>query len=963
MKTVYKIGMLAVAALAFAGCSKEVETQKEIAGTHTLTFTVQKDIDTKTAVQEGDGVASYFWTEGDEAYFHIYENGKEATEIVMGLSEDHKIATFLATFSNTQATEFTYTATYGSNLSNAGNPLIPSNQKPALDSFDPAADVLVSAESITFEGNAKAAEDAEFQFKLKRVVSANKMTLKGLVAGEVISKVELASDMYFSSRYGVEKETYTGDAKKLVLDYSGKNAVVGDDGTFPVYFISGPVTDATFSVIVTTDQHVYTRDDFTSKLTFAVGTFRRFGINLSGYGEAISSGTKYTLVESDDELYSGATYLIVGNGYALGEQKSNNRNAVAVTDTDGVITIDNTIPAYPVVIEEVAGGFTIMDITSGKYLYTNNTSNNRLLEREAIGTDDYAVWSISVADDVASISNVGNTSRGLMCFNPNNGSPMFACYGSVPANSTDELALYVDKSTCKELADPELSFDETSFDVDWEDIEDFAAPAVKNPHNLTVSYSSSDVTVATVDAATGEVTILDEGTTTITARSEKTNDFKAGSASYTLTVSGKPIELDFTTVAELNALAADEAGEVTGTLTDAIVTFVPGTSDAIIKDATGSILYHKSGHGLKQGQTFTGQTTVTTTLYYGVCEITAIDAKFVGDETVVEPETVALATIAGDYNTWQGAYVKIENLEVDSVSGKNVYVKNGDGTYLVYSNAGNASCVAGDIITAIGTVTKYSNNPQLKVWFTKDIVITQHQAASHKITYSQPAEGGSFTVKVDGTAIASGIELEEGTVVSLNATASEGYVFSGWTVSGATLSGNTSSATFTVGTSDITISAAFRSVDSESVVYTLDGTVTGGTNGYASESEIEQGDITWMVMGNTTMSPWRIGGKGDAERTVYSTNSLDFNISKIEITHGSNSLTVNSMTVIVASDADFENVLSTFTPTFVANGTVTVERPSGANWSECYYKIVYNLSASTSSNQYFQLEKVEFTGK
>ena len=45
------------------------------------------------------------------------------------------------------------------------------------------------------------------------------------------------------------------------------------------------------------------------------------------------------------------------------------------------------------------------------------------------------------------------------------------------------------------------------------------------------------------------------------------------------------------------------------------------------------------------------------------------------------------------------------------------------------------------------------------------------------------------------------------------------------------------------------------------VAYTLDGTITEGSNGFAVESDIEQNGITWKVMGNTTMDPWRIGGK------------------------------------------------------------------------------------------------------
>lgn len=152
----------------------------------------------------------------------------------------------------------------------------------------------------------------------------------------------------------------------------------------------------------------------------------------------------------------------------------------------------------------------------------------------------------------------------------------------------------------------------------------------------------------------------------------------------------------------------------------------------------------------------------------------------------------------------------------------------------------------------------------------------------------------------------------------------------------------------------------------ETVVYTLDGTVAGSGNGYADLNDITQNGIAWKVMGNTTMNPWRIGGKSltNVERPIYSTNAIEANISKIEIEHGTaSSITVNSMTVIVASDSDFSNVVSTLTPSFVANGTVTVERPAGADWSNCYYKIVYKVTVSGTSNKFVQFIGAKFTGK
>ncbi|MCD7862458.1 MAG: hypothetical protein LUG61_02830 [Lachnospiraceae bacterium] len=52
----------------------------------------------------------------------------------------------------------------------------------------------------------------------------------------------------------------------------------------------------------------------------------------------------------------------------------------------------------------------------------------------------------------------------------------------------------------------------------------------------TISYTSSDTTVATVNATTGEVTIVGAGSTTITATAASTGNYNEATASYTLTV-------------------------------------------------------------------------------------------------------------------------------------------------------------------------------------------------------------------------------------------------------------------------------------------------------------------------------------------------------------------------------------------------------------------------------------------
>ena len=159
------------------------------------------------------------------------------------------------------------------------------------------------------------------------------------------------------------------------------------------------------------------------------------------------------------------------------------------------------------------------------------------------------------------------------------------------------------------------------------------------------------------------------------------------------------------------------------------------------------------------------------------------------------------------------------------------------------------------------------------------------------------------------------------------------------------------------------ISISVVSADEETVVYTLTPKV-GSDNGYATSEDITIDNIVWNVTGNSTMIPWRLGGKNltKVNREIFSKSPISYDISKIVITNGSATITVNSMTVIVASDASFNNVVSTVPLTFAANQDVVAERPAGVRWANCYYKIVYNVTAG-SSNQYVQFARAEFTGK
>ena len=64
----------------------------------------------------------------------------------------------------------------------------------------------------------------------------------------------------------------------------------------------------------------------------------------------------------------------------------------------------------------------------------------------------------------------------------------------------------------------------------------FNAPTLSNPNSLTITYSSSDTSIATINSSTGVITILDEGTTNISAIFAGNNIYNASTVTYTLEV-------------------------------------------------------------------------------------------------------------------------------------------------------------------------------------------------------------------------------------------------------------------------------------------------------------------------------------------------------------------------------------------------------------------------------------------
>ena len=973
-KTLYHIGMLAAAALAFAACSKEAEiNQPKEEVTHIATISLGKaDVSTKTEVIEGETSASYKWLADDAQYMHVYENGKAGTVTKFSLNADKTVATLTVEFTGNPTAPYTYTAKYAKTLSDSNNPLIPAEQSPKANNFDPAADVLVS--KVTSDVTNLSDRATEFTFTMGRIATVNKMTLTGLVDGEVISTVEFTLDKAFTGYGSPDTENggykFTNGSKKLTLTYEGSTGTVPSNGEFPVYFTCAPVVAAGIvSVVVTTDKNVYTKantlnpNPFEGKtITFSVGTMKRFTMAMSGYGEEVSSGGNYTLVASNDDLSDGASYLLVGASsqsstlYALGEQRTNNRAGVAVTNNSGVITIDNTINAYPIIIETVAGGYTLKDASTNYYLYNSDTGNNRLHSRENV-EDNNAVWTINISNGVASVNNVGNTKKGVLCFNPSwqnntDSNPIFAAYGSVPANGTAALALYVDLTTCVELEEAGLAYSVTSpIEVAWDNKESFVKPTLANPNNLTVTYSSSDETVATVDASTGDVTFVGNGMTTITASSARTSTYKAGVATYQIKVTGAPAEKGSKdnpyTASEARSAAIDLAGEQSPN-----EVYVKGIVSAITTEYSkqySNVTFNISDNGLTTSYQFVAfreKSNYSSSVAAGDAVVVKGTIIYYNSET---PEFLA-------NNAIQSLLAKPVISGTENFTGStSVNISAAEGSTIYYTTDGTEPNSSSSVYSATISI---SATTTVKAIAVKDGLITGvsskafNKVAAYAVNFGAPANG-TITVKHGETTLGSGDEIAAGETITITATPSSGYVLASLVYNDGSDHDIKSTKSFTMPASTVSITATFEESKGKSYSMTPDKSSTGSssTSYITSLTEFTYDGISWkMKQWNPSSLQIKTNqSKADSEFRFYNTSAFSGRIKKVVITF-------SALTVSDASKLMFLGGTSEVIAT--ANGTAgtwdaetkTLTWTPSASENFTYFAFYQNGKAASGSN-------------
>lgn len=150
----------------------------------------------------------------------------------------------------------------------------------------------------------------------------------------------------------------------------------------------------------------------------------------------------------------------------MGYQKSNNRFALAVSESNGVISVTTATSAtsetepFEFELGGAAGAWTIHDALTDGYLYAVGGGNYL---RTQTTNNVNGEWTITVGEDGAAVP-VSNAAveQNIMRFNLNasNGTPLFSCYKS---SSTIIAPVYFFKAGGAPVIDPEPSNYPTNF--------------------------------------------------------------------------------------------------------------------------------------------------------------------------------------------------------------------------------------------------------------------------------------------------------------------------------------------------------------------------------------------------------------------------------------------------------------------------------------------------------------------
>ena len=691
MKKMYRfLFAVAVAATAFVGCVREPE-MLPTAEEHPIHFVAQS-IETRTAFSEPTG-NSYptLWTANDTKV-KVSLNMKQNKDATVTPSPDFTTASFSASFRDT--TTYTFYAvspasaflnaseTAGGELRYRLGVTVPTSQTPSATSVDEAAQILVAQSSTTT--GATPPETVSFDFH--HWTSYGKMSLTNLnLNGATIEAVDLTAEEDWAYRWYF----YFSDGATEV-NSGAKTITVNTSSASDIWFACAPVdlTGKKLTVTVKTDQGTFTKK-VTIPGKFESGKIYRFSVNMAGV--PLVAPKVYQKVTNISALTVDSQVIIAAASdnthYAMSSvQGTSNRPGSAVTKTEDKIIDPGDAVAVFAVKEGASSGTYAFKAMNGVgdalgYIYASGgTSSNQLKTKSTV--DASASWTVTIGTKTVMKAGItGENARNILQYNPNNGSPLFNCYGG-NSTSRDSVAIYklISGQPIIEKQDPNMRITTLSLSLNVGDTGDASVDSIASDYDGDITYTSNNTDVATVDED-GIVTAVAVGTCKITVTASETEHYYSATKECTVTVTDPS---NAKTIAFLLSKKPSTEGESTTEtydMNEATVMAISG-ANVIVKDETGVMLLYKSGTGFEVGDRVTATGKVQN--YYGLCEFAATATAKVSSGATVDHGTPVAMDAAAITTFASAPFVQYAKLTGTLPADASAYMKVGTKNVALY---------------------------------------------------------------------------------------------------------------------------------------------------------------------------------------------------------------------------------------------------------------------------------------
>ena len=309
---------------------------------------------------------------------------------------------------------------------------------------------VLTPRTITFDGNGGTYDEESTYTQdvydgVEATLDANQFSLDGYAFAAWNTEIDGSGDEYDDEDAitvsGSDLTLYAQWAPlyTLTIDNSIEGGSVAVDGDI-TSAVAGTEITLTYSAAsghAFSAWDVYKAGEPLTKVTVTDDKFTMpsYNVVISATFEEVQT---YALLTDAGQLVSGKHYIIAsgtnGSVKAMGSQNTNNRVAVSVTASSGIIPETDGVYEFVIYGPDASGNYEIFDDTNSKYLYAASSSDNHLKMQTPNNAN--GKWSIAIGNTgIATIKAQGTNKRNWMRFN----STLFSCY----ASGQSDIYLYI----------------------------------------------------------------------------------------------------------------------------------------------------------------------------------------------------------------------------------------------------------------------------------------------------------------------------------------------------------------------------------------------------------------------------------------------------------------------------------------------------------------------------------------